>query len=95
MRPTVAIVSIVVTALPLGVTGDWLNWQVAKRGRPLHEKLTGFVKEPWGVTVKVNVAVCPSVIAWLAGLAEMVKLAAFTVCVSGAEVLVRLMASPL
>lgn len=93
--PTVVIVSVVVAALPLGVSVAGVNEQLARRGRPLHEKLTGVVKDPWGVTVRVKVAVWPSVMVWLAGLAAIVKLAAFTVWINPVDVLVRLMASPL
>lgn len=95
VRPTVVIVSVSVTVLELGVTDVCPNKQLASIGRPMQENVMGVENEPWGAMVRVNVAVCPSVMVWLAGFAVMVKLAAFTVCVNGAEVLVRLMASPL
>lgn len=93
--PTVVIVRVVVAVLAPGVSDGELNVQLASSGRPLQEKLMGLVKEPCGVTVKEYVAVWPSVIVWLAGFAASIKLAAFTVCVNGADVLVRLSASPL
>lgn len=95
VRPTVVIVSEFVTVLELGVMEDCANTQLARSGRPVQEKLMGVVKEPCGVTVRVKVADCPSVIVWLPGFAVIVKLAGFTVSANEAEVLVRLMASPL
>jgi hypothetical protein len=50
----VPIVSVAVTAPEFGVTAAGLNAQLAKAGRPLHEKLIGLVNEPCEVTVRVK-----------------------------------------
>jgi len=58
---TVEIVNVVLTALAPSVTVDELNVQLAIRGKPLQERLTGLVKAPCGVIIRVKVADCPSV----------------------------------
>jgi hypothetical protein len=85
----------VVAGLELGVTEAGLNEQVASAGSPLQAKLTGLVNEPCGVTVSVNVAVCPAVIVCDAGFALSMKSAALTVSVTAADVLPALLVSPL
>jgi hypothetical protein len=75
----VVTVSVVGAALELGVTVEGLNVQSASTGNPLQEKLTGLVKEPCGVTVKVNVPGRPAAMVTFVGLEVNVKSAAFTV----------------
>lgn len=48
-------VSVVVTAVPEGVTWAGLNAQVAPAGRPEQLKLTAELNPPCGVTVSVTV----------------------------------------
>ena len=88
-------VSVVVTLLAAGVTDAGLNEQVANAGRPPHEKLTAVAMLPCGVTVKLNVAVCPPVIVWLVGVAASMKLDGFTVSDKAGDVPAILLASPL
>ena len=89
------IVSAVPTVFVLGVTDAGLNEHVAIAGSPLHEKLTALAKLPCGVTVRLNVAVCPPVIVWLVGVAASVKLDGFTVSDKTGDVPAALLASPL
>ena len=93
--PTVVIVSVVVTILLWGVIDAGLNEQVDIAGSPLQEKLIASANEPCGVTVTLNVALCPSAIVWLVGVADRLKFAGFTVTDKAVEVLVTLLASPL
>ena len=85
---------VLVTVLEFGVTEAGLKVQPASAGSPLHEKVIGLVNEPCGVTVSVNVPDCPAVTVALLGLGDRVKSVAFTICVSTADVLPALLASP-
>jgi hypothetical protein len=84
----VAIVSVVVAAVPEGVTFDGLKLHVAPVGKPVQAKLICWLKPPAGVTVMVVCADCPAVTVALAGESAIVKLGvtAWTVTVTAVEV---------
>lgn len=63
-------VSVLVTALPFGVTEAGANVQVASAGNPLQEKLTAVLNPFMGVTVKVAVPLCPLAMVRLEGLTD-------------------------
>jgi hypothetical protein len=69
----VAIVSVVVTAAPLGVTVAGLNEHVASWGKPEHVKLVFAVKPPDGVSVIVDVAELPAATVALPALSVRLK----------------------
>ena len=52
-RAVVVIVSVEVTAFPLGVTVGGTKLQLECNGKPLHAKPTGLANPPCGVTVNV------------------------------------------
>jgi hypothetical protein len=84
----VAIVNVVLAALPLGVTVEGLKLQVAPVGSPEQAKLTCWLNPPAGVTVTVVVADWPAVTVPEFGESPMLKVdvAALTVTVTAAEV---------
>lgn len=59
-RAVVEIVSVVLVALPLGVSVGGLKVQLEAAGNPAQAKLTVPVKPPWGVMEMVKVAACPA-----------------------------------
>lgn len=72
-------VTVLVKVLAFGVTEAGLNVHPASDGSPLHEKLIAVVKEPCGVTVRVNVPDCPAATVALLGVVATVKLLPITV----------------
>jgi hypothetical protein len=69
----VVTVSVVVTGLAFGVTIAEEKSQPAIAGSPLQERVIALVKEPWGVTVRVNIPGCPAVTLALGGFEARVK----------------------
>jgi hypothetical protein len=96
--PVVVTVRVDAMGAPFGVTLPGVNVHAADKGRPEHENVTGLLKPPTGLIVRVKVADWPAWIEAVVGLAVIVKsggIPAFTVCVSGKDVLPVKFWSPL
>lgn len=93
----VRMVSVFVTAPPdaVNVTDGWAKLQEKYAGSVPHEKLTGPVKPPSGVTVKVTIPEFANGIVTVAGFTVTVNPGFTIVSIKGAEVLPVKFASPL
>lgn len=94
MATSVAMVNVVVTALPFGVTVEGEKLQELASGSPEQAKLTDWSKPLSGVTVTVVLPDWPAFRVTVAGFRPNAKPGPFTVCVSTAEVDPAKLASP-
>ena len=66
----VVTVRVLLTAEPLGVTGEGLKLHAASEGSPLQEKVTEELNPFTGVTVNVAVPVCPATMVRVVGFTD-------------------------